>query len=169
MSRERGTRGRSRGKKQDRSQGREGEKFRDDFLLTMVPPFQGRGVFEYLGTGVEPTGWDAGGRDDSVELEGRQMRGGVHMATERDAWGQAVVHEAQRTESKPRLLIRKTSVAAAGVGMVVLGLVEVVVPGVATPVLLGCGVGLILWQSGGKVAFRTPKWDREAKEAPPGG
>ncbi len=69
-----------------------------------------------------------------------------------------------RTEKRPALLIRKTRVAAAGVGMVVLGLVEVVVPGVATPVLLGCGVGLILWQSGGKVAFRAPKWDTEAKK-----
>ncbi len=74
-----------------------------------------------------------------------------------------------RTEKRPALLIRKTRVAAAGVGMVALGVVEVVVPGVATPVLLGCGVGLLLWQSGGKVAFRPPKWDREAKEAPPGG
>ncbi len=53
--------------------------------------------------------------------------------------------------------------------MVLLGLSDVVVPGVATPVLLGCGVGLILWQSGGKVAFRVPKWDVEAKEAHPGG
>ncbi len=53
--------------------------------------------------------------------------------------------------------------------MVVLGVIEVVVPGVATPVLLGCGVGLILWQSGGKVAFRAPKWDTEAKKGPPGG
>jgi len=75
----------------------------------------------------------------------------------------------QRTEKRPALLIRKTRVAATGIAMVVLGLVEVVVPGVATPVLLGCGVGLILWQSGGKVAFRVPKWDREAKKAHPGG
>ncbi len=74
-----------------------------------------------------------------------------------------------RTEKRPALLIRKTRVAAAGVGMVALGLIEVVVPGVATPVLLGCGVGLILWQSGGKVAFRAPRWDREAQKAPPGG
>jgi len=80
-----------------------------------------------------------------------------------------VGHEAQRTESKPGLLIRKTRVAALGVGMVVLGFIEVFVPGVAVPVLLGCGVGLILYQSGGKVAFRTPKWDKEAKKAPPGG
>ncbi len=74
-----------------------------------------------------------------------------------------------RTEKRPALLIRKTRVAATGIAMVVLGLVEVVVPGVATPVLLGCGVGLILWQSGGKVAFRVPKGDRDAKKAPPGG
>jgi len=53
--------------------------------------------------------------------------------------------------------------------MVALGVIEVVVPGVATPVLLGCGVGLLLWQSGGKVAFRVPKWDTEAKKGPPGG
>ena len=59
--------------------------------------------------------------------------------------------------------------AAAGVGMVVLALIELVVPGVAVPVLLGCGVGLLLWQSGGKVAFRVPKWDKESKKAPPGG
>jgi len=74
-----------------------------------------------------------------------------------------------RIEKRPALLIRKTRVAAAGVGMVALGVIEVVVPGVATPVLLGCGVGLILWQSGGKVAFRVPKWDKEAKKAHPGG
>ena len=74
-----------------------------------------------------------------------------------------------RTEKRPALLIRKTRVAAVGVGMVLLGLSDVVVPGVATPVLLGCGVGLILWQGGGKVAFRAPKWDREAKKGPPGG
>ncbi len=74
-----------------------------------------------------------------------------------------------RTEKRPALLIRKTRVAAAGVGMVALGVIELVVPGVATPVLLGCGVGLILWQSGGKAAFRVPKWDSEAKKGPPGG
>ncbi len=72
-------------------------------------------------------------------------------------------HKEQRTEKRPALLIRKTRVAEAGDGMVVLGLVEVVVPGVATPVLLGCGVGLFLYQSGGKVALRVPKWDSEAK------
>ncbi len=160
MSRTRGTRGRRRGRKQDRSQGREGEKFRDDFLLTMVPPLQGRGVFGYVGTSVAPTGWDAGGRDDSVAMDGRQVRGGVHMATERGGWGEEVGHTEQRTEKRPALLIRKTRVAAAGVGMVVLALIELVVPGVAVPVLLGCGVGLILYQSGGKVAFRTPKWDK---------
>jgi len=36
-------------------------------------------------------------------------------------------------------------------------------------VLLGCGVGLLLWQSGGKVAFMAPKWDTEAKKGLPGG
>jgi len=75
----------------------------------------------------------------------------------------------QRTEKRPALLIRKTRVVATGIAMLVLGLIEVMVPGIATPLLLGGGVGLILWQSGGKVAFRVPKWDTEAKKAPPGG
>jgi len=91
------------------------------------------------------------------------------MAVQWEAGRQSVGRIEYRTEKRPALLIRKTRVAAAGVGMVVLGLVEVVVPGVATPVLLGCGVGLILWQSGGKVAFRVPKWDTEAKKGPHGG
>jgi len=91
------------------------------------------------------------------------------MAAQRDVGRQSVGLIEYRTEKRPALLIRKTRLAAAGVGMVALGVIEVVVPGVATPVLLGCGVGLILWQSGGKVAFRAPKWDREAKKGPPGG
>jgi len=91
------------------------------------------------------------------------------MAVQWEAGRQSVGLFEYRTEKRPALLIRKTRVAATGIAMVVLGVIEVVVPGVATPVLLGCGVGLILYQSGGKVAFRTPKWDREAKEAPPGG
>ncbi len=91
------------------------------------------------------------------------------MAAQRHGRERPVGEIEYRTEKRPAPLIRKTRVAATGIAMVVLGLVEVVVPGVATPVLLGCGVGLILWQSGGKVAFRVPKWDREAEKAPPGG
>jgi len=64
--------------------------------------------------------------------------------------------------------IRKTRVRALAVCMVSVGLIDVMVPGIATPLLLGGGVGLILWQSGGKVAFRAPRWS-EAKKGPPGG
>ena len=38
--------------------------------------------------------------------------------------------------------------------MVALGVIEVMVPGIATPLLLGGGVGLILWQSGGKAGLQ---------------
>jgi len=91
------------------------------------------------------------------------------MAAQREAGRQSFGRIEYRSEKRPALLIRKTTVAATGVGMVVLGVIEVFVPGVASPVLLGCGVGLLLWQSGGKVAFRVPKWDTEAKKGPPGG
>jgi len=91
------------------------------------------------------------------------------MAVERHGREQPVGTNHYRTEKRPAPLIRKTRLKAVGLTMVLVGMAEVVVPGIATPLLLGGGVGLILWQSGGKVAFRVPKWDKEAKKAPPVG